>query len=105
MKIATIFHARYINLCLLAFAVLAMPTTVLSGDGSGRVTRIYAHEKNGGAGVIMFSVENHSNPPASCPGHEWAFDANDAQGKAMYALLLAAASQGKPIIPESVTSN
>ncbi|MGF1863698.1 hypothetical protein L4D15_00270 [Enterovibrio norvegicus] len=71
--------------------------TAQAGTGSGKITRIYAHEKNGGAGVIMFNVQNHVNPPASCPGHEWAFDANTDQGKAMYSLLLAAASQGKPV--------
>ncbi|BFM10980.1 hypothetical protein R50072_11330 [Simiduia litorea] len=69
-----------------------------AGDGSGKVKRIYAHEKNNGAGVIFFSVETHTNPPTSCPGHEWAFDANNDHGKAMYALLLSSAAQGKSVV-------
>lgn len=72
-------------------------STAYAGMGSGKVTKIYAHEKNGGAGVIMFAVQNHNNAPSQCPGHEWAFDVNTDQGKAMYSLLLAAASQGKPV--------
>jgi hypothetical protein len=82
-------------------------TTVLlsfsasAGDGSGKVTRIYAHQKNNGSGVIMFALQNHSNSPI-CSGHEWAFDANNEQGKAMYALLLSAASQGKSVIVKGV---
>jgi hypothetical protein len=71
--------------------------SAFSGEGSGKVTRVYAHEKNDGQGVIMFDVENHSNPPSDCPGHEWAFDANTEQGKAMYSLLLTAASKGQAV--------
>ncbi|WP_325892212.1 hypothetical protein [Grimontia sp. NTOU-MAR1] len=82
---------------LIFITILSLPLSATAGEGSGKITRIYAHEKNGGAGVIMFNVETHTNPPASCPGHEWAFDANNDQGKAMYALLLAAASQGKSV--------
>lgn len=85
-------------LVLFLFSMLTLCFKAVAGRGSGHITRIYAHEKNGGAGVIMFHVENHTNPPAECPGLEWAFDVNNDQGKAMYALLLAAASQGKPIV-------
>ena len=69
-----------------------------SGDGAGKVTRIYAHDKDDGKGVIMFNVESHTNPPEECPGHEWAFDLSTELGKAMYALLLSAAAQGKSVI-------
>ena len=82
-------------LLFLIFGVASF--SVLAGDGSGKITRIFAHEKNGTEVVIMFNVENHSNPPASCPNNEWAFDANNDLGKAMYSLLLSAAAQGKSI--------
>jgi hypothetical protein len=39
--------------------------------------------KKNGAGVIMFAVQNHTAQPSSCPGHEWAFDANTDHGNAM----------------------
>ena len=74
-----------------------MSSSVFAGNGSGKVTRIYAHPKHNGAGVIMFAVQNHTNPPSDCPSHEWAFDANTDHGKAMYSLLLSAAAQGKPV--------
>ena len=80
----------FITAVLLSFFVSA-------GDGSGKVTRIYALQKNNGLGVIMFAVQNHSTPPI-CSSHEWAFDVNNDQGKAMYALLLSAASQGKSVV-------
>jgi hypothetical protein len=80
------------------FTILGlMASSAMAGDGSGKVTRIYAHEKGSGAGVIMFAVQNHITPPSTCPGHEWAFDANNDQGKAMYSLLLSAAVQGKSV--------
>ena len=72
----------------------------IAGDGSGKITRILSHTKmvNGeNIGVIMFNVAVHTDPPVDCPGHEWAFDANDGNGKAMYSLLLSAAAQGKPV--------
>ncbi|APD95718.1 hypothetical protein BM523_17905 [Alteromonas mediterranea] len=68
------------------------------GSGSGKISRIYAHESNNGDGVIMFAVEKHENPPEDCPGHEWAFDASTNTGQAMYSLLISAAMQETPII-------
>ncbi|CZF86977.1 hypothetical protein GMA8713_05018 [Grimontia marina] len=88
MKELKSLNRRFPLINLISFFLLSLPLNASAGEGSGKVTRIYAHEKNGGAGVIMFNVETHTNPPASCPGHEWAFDANNDQGKAMYALLL-----------------
>lgn len=73
-------------------------TNAYAGAGSGKVTQIYTHEKNNGAGVIMFTVENHSGQPSACPGPEWAFDANSDLGKAMYSLILSAAALGKSIV-------
>lgn len=86
---------------MLVAALIAMPfSSSIAGEGSGKVGLIIAHQKivNGtNGGVIMFEVTNHDNPPSSCPGHEWAFDANDPHGKAMYALLLSASAQGKDV--------
>lgn len=80
-----------------AIIVSSVVSTAYAGSGSGKITLIYAHEKNDGAGVIMFAVQNHTGAPSQCPSHEWAFDANTDQGKAMYSLLLSAAAQGKPV--------
>ncbi|WP_218419955.1 hypothetical protein [Alteromonas lipotrueae] len=73
-------------------------TWCFGGNGSGKISRIYAHEKNNGDGVIMFAVEIHENPPEACPGHEWAFDASTNTGKAMYSLLISAAIQKTPVV-------
>ena len=80
---------------LMLFVLLS--SCVFAGEGSGKVTRIYAHDKNDGSGVIFFAVENHTNAPSDCPGNEWAFDANTDHGKAMYALLLSAAAQKQSV--------
>lgn len=84
---------------ILIAALAAMPFSSFAGDGSGKVELLMAHPKviNGtSVGLIIFDVTNHNSPP-SCPGHEWAFDANDPHGKAMYALLLSASAQGKDV--------
>ena len=85
---------------LIILLLMFMWSNAIAGTGSGKVTRIYAHPKftNGvDTGVILFNVEIHNDAPASCPGSEWAFNADTEHGKAMYALLLSAAAQGKPV--------
>ena len=79
-------------ICSLVFSPIA-----LSGEGSGLIQSIYVHDKNNGDGVVMFSVKTHTNKP-SCSSHEWAFDLNTTQGKAMYTFILSAAAMGKPVL-------
>lgn len=77
------------------------------GTASGKITMIYAHEKVVSGidrGIIIFNVENRKDIPAigsvtGCAASisEWAFDSGSDHGKAMYAMLLAASSQGKPV--------
>jgi hypothetical protein len=69
---------------------------------------IYAHEKivNGvDKGVIMLSMEARHGSPAinvttgcTVAATECAFESSSDHGKAMYALLLSAAAQGKPVL-------
>ncbi|WP_420009671.1 hypothetical protein [Xanthomonas sacchari] len=77
------------------------------GTGSGKITAIYAHEKvvNGvDRGVILFTMETRDGSPAAnattgcaVAPTDWAFETLSDHGKAMYAMLLSAASQGKPV--------
>jgi hypothetical protein len=83
---------------IFSIVLLIISSAAFSGDGSGFVTRIYAHEKDNGNGVIMFATQNHTVGDAKCSSSEWAFDAHNDHGKAMYALLLSAAAQGKTVI-------
>lgn len=82
---------------ILVFLVLLLfSSQLLAGTGSGKITTTYAHDKNNSEGIVIFNVENHTSPP-SCSGNEWAFDLNNELGKAMYSLLLSAATQGKTV--------
>jgi hypothetical protein len=87
---------------VLFFALVAFGLgACYAGNGSGKITTILAHTKivnNENIGVVMFNVETHLDPPAECPGHQWAFNADDGHGKAMYAMLLSAAAQGKTVV-------
>jgi hypothetical protein len=94
---------------ILITLLLLISLPAFSGTGSGLVTRIFAHEKDNGNGVIMFATENHTidasdNNGTPCSSHEWAFDAHTHLGKAMYSLLLAAAAQKIPVIVNGMGS-
>ena len=105
-KCAAFTHTDQLHLAkekILKYFLLGLIFTsnlAFAGAGSGKITVIYAHERNNGEGVILFGVEDNREK-ASCStaasGKEWAFRANTDHGKAMYALLLAAASSGKEI--------
>lgn len=82
---------------VILLAIFLFSPTAHSGDGSGKITRIYAHITGPDTGVIMFSVEYHTNPPA-CSNPEWAFSIDTEVGKAMYSMLLTAAAQNKPVV-------
>ena len=84
---------------LLSLTMFIVSLSTLAGTGSGKVTRIYAHPKNppSTGSVILFNVESHIDAPI-CSGNEWAFDGDTEHGKAMYALLLSAATQGKHVV-------
>jgi hypothetical protein len=60
------------------------------------VTRVFAHVGD----VAMFAAGPHNNPPACSlnNGDEWAITLATATGRAMFATLLAAQAQGKPVI-------
>ncbi|MEX2964506.1 hypothetical protein [Microbulbifer sp. TYP-18] len=85
------------SIIFLLFATVSCFT--IAGTGSGKIINIYAHEKGDGTGVIFFETENNTNKAACSAngGKEWAFRVDTDQGKAMYSLLLAAASTGRNI--------
>lgn len=81
----------------LMILALLFSSAALAGSGSGKVTTLFVHDKNNGAGVIFFGTENNSNKAAcstAAGGGEWAFDLNTEQGQAMYSMLLTAATSG-----------
>jgi len=95
-------------LVALMLITLSIPTISMAGEGNGKIVHIISHEKKVEAtdhsdsdhkiniGVIMFQIESHTNKPL-CSGMGWAFNADDAHGKAMYAMLLSAAAQSLPV--------
>jgi hypothetical protein len=79
------------TLCL-TFAALAGSAN--AGSSTGTVTQIMVVTGD----VVTFSAGVHQGKPAcSTAADDWALSLTTASGKAMYALLLSAQSQGKPI--------
>ena len=73
----------------------------LAGTGSGTVTKIYTHVGD----VVLFSTQSHVHDESrnACIAEqgantEWAITLTTETGKAMYAQLLAAATQKKPVV-------
>ena len=75
-------------LSLIMFAKLSW-----GGESSGLVTYIYVHTPN----ILMFQAGTQ-NAPAGCSKYnQWAISLDDPMGKPLYALLLSAQAQGKPV--------
>lgn len=76
--------------CLLMFSCVVSA----AGNGGGRITSVGAIQ----GGVVIFKTEIHDNFPscATIPG-DWAITTDQPAGKALYALLLTAVSQGKTV--------
>lgn len=84
--------SRYVIVALLSFSVFVSPAH--AGRSAGQVTQIIAHEGD----VVMFSSGFHQDKPlCSTVGEDWALSLSTQAGKAMYALVLSAHAQGKPI--------
>jgi hypothetical protein len=91
-----LFH-NWLILVLLASSF----QTAEAGTGGGLVTSLLVHAYGGnGSGTVMFETENNSNKAACSTvgqGSAWAVSLEHEYGRAMYALLLSAKAQGKPI--------
>ncbi len=95
---ATVGLKGYIN--FVAILLLGLPVIAFAGNGSGKVKEIRVYEY-GGDGVVFFQTEFNSDKAACSTadgGREWAFRVNTEVGKAMYSLLLSAATSGKQVV-------
>lgn len=83
-----------INRFILLLIIFAITSDVCAGDSNGKVTHLMVHEGD----VVMFAVGPHANKPScSTVGDHWALSLSSEKGKAMYAMLLAAAAQGHSV--------
>jgi len=80
----------------IAISLLFVANGAVAGVGSstGKVQSINVEQ----GAVFMFSAGTHNNKPAcSTVGNDWAVSLATADGKAMYAMVLSAASQGQTV--------
>lgn len=74
--------------------VAAFVEPAVAGGSSGTVTMVMAHAGN----IVMFDAGVHTEKPAcSVVGNQWALSLSTDDGKAKYAMLLAAAAQNKKV--------
>lgn len=79
----------------LLMCALGITANATAGEGGGRITKLMPGLN---AGAVIFTTETHTNKPAcSTQANDWALSVNTEGGRAMYALLLSAASTGKTI--------
>ena len=72
------------------WVLLASSFSVLAGNGSGKVMQLMPHAND----VVFFSLSGeHANPP-KCSSTAWSISLSTHTGRAMYALLLSAHTQG-----------
>jgi hypothetical protein len=84
------------TLLLLASLVTSLlaPLTSRAGSTQGKISILMAHSHD----VVMFRIDApHAGKPA-CSSDEWALSLANPGGRAMYALLLSAQNQGKPVV-------
>ncbi len=87
---------------LFLLLMILVPTIAHSGTASGKLTQVLAHTGGGnGAGVFMFLMDGERTDPPICStvagGKAWALSLEKESGRAMYALALSAAAQGKSV--------
>lgn len=82
--------SMYINILALCLVLLFSSFSVQAGNGSGKVTQLMPHAGD----VVFFSLGGeHANPP-KCSSTAWSISLSTHTGRAMYALLLSAHTQG-----------
>lgn len=72
-----------------------------AGTGGGLVTQILVHGPGGnGQGVVMFATQQNANKAACGTNNPtaWAISLEKQAGQAMFATLLSAQAQDKPVI-------
>lgn len=78
-----------------AFVVLFLLSTFcFAGNSAGKIEQIMVHQGD----YVMFRVgAHHDKPSCSTAGADWALSLSSEKGRAMYALLLSAASQNHSV--------
>lgn len=85
---------KKILLAIILMSSLVSINAAMAGSSSGLVSTIYVIEGD----IVVFKSGPHQQPSCSSIGDEsWAFSLTTSAGKAMYALLLTASSQSKPV--------
>jgi hypothetical protein len=90
---ATLFRLRYV--ALTAVVLLAGPALAQSVDSVGTVTRLMPHQ--GDIAIFTISGPRTNSPACSTQGTEWALTLTTPTGRAMYAMLMVAATQNKTL--------
>lgn len=83
------FHAKFIASAILC----AMACASHAGSSSGKVTLMIINSSN----YLFFTAGIKSGSPACGNNDQWAINLGTAQGKTIYALLLAAQAQDKVV--------
>lgn len=82
-----------LKLTTAAIALLSCATAT-AGGGTGKVVMLMAHSND----VAIFALDGaHGDKPA-CSSDQWALSLATQGGRAMYALLMGAQAQGKPVV-------
>jgi hypothetical protein len=87
---------KFMKNCLftLILFVLSLADQAMAGGSVGNVTMVMAHSGN----AVIFDAGVHTEKPAcSIVGNQWAFTLTTEDGRAKYAMLLAAAAQNKKV--------
>jgi len=84
---------------LVIVAISLSANTVSAGTAEGKVKFLQPHgSEDASKSVVMFSVGPHEGKPVcSTEGDDWDIDLTNDAGRAMYSLLLIAASQGRTV--------
>lgn len=84
---------RKIKLIALFACTLTFGSTSFAGSSSGKVTTLIVNASN----YLFFTVGTKIGSPVCGNNNEWAINLGTAQGKSIYALLLAAKAQDKTV--------
>lgn len=86
---------KKVLLAIFLMSSFAFIDSAIAGSSNGLISAIYVIEGD----IIVFKSGPHQQPSCSTIGDEsWAFSLTTSTGKAMYALLLTASAQSKPVI-------
>lgn len=84
---------RKIKLITLLACTLTFGSTAIAGSSAGKVTTMIVNASN----YLFFTAGTKSGSPVCGNNNQWAINLGTAQGKSIYALLLAAQAQDKTV--------